>query len=179
MSETLCGLCQQKKINYDYLLTGGLYRDELKSSIKALKYQDKLHLLEPLASLLLDKLYEFYQHTAKPKALLAMPLHPSRLKQRGYNQALELAKILQQRLSITLLTDSCMRTRNTKAQSELSEKERFKNVKGAFSAKAIGVSHLAIVDDVVTTGASINQLSLALKKQNPHLRIDAWCLAKA
>jgi ComF family protein len=147
--------------------------------IKAFKYHEELHWLEPLATLLGQKIDDFYEQCPKPSALLAMPLHPKRIKERGFNQALELANRLARRYQTPLLKNACARLRDTRPQSTLSEKERKKNVSKAFSANAIPFSHIALIDDVVTTGCSISALSKQLKAQNPALRIDVWCLAKA
>lgn len=115
-----------------------------------------------------------------PQLLLAVPLHRSRLRQRGYNQALELARPLARAWHIPLRHDVLQRERVTKAQTELDAASRRRNVRGAFKLPAdIALpQHVAILDDVMTTGATLTECARVLKRAGVQ-RVDAWTLARA
>ena len=115
-----------------------------------------------------------------PQVLLTVPLHRSRLRQRGYNQALELARPLARSLDVPLRHDVLQRVRQTEAQTELDALGRRRNVRGAFALHA-GVelpAHAAILDDVMTTGATVAECARVLKRAGVR-RVDVWALARA
>lgn len=116
----------------------------------------------------------------KPDLLLPVPLHRGRLRQRGYNQSLELAKPLVRQLGVPLRHDLLLRRRGTAAQTELDAVARRRNVRGAFAVRA-GVAlpaHVAILDDVMTTGATLAECARMLKHAGAQ-RVDVWALARA
>jgi ComF family protein len=115
-----------------------------------------------------------------PAAIVPVPLHRSRLRRRGYNQALELAKPLAKRFGVSLLRDALRRTRTTRAQTELSAIQRRRNVRGAFAANLDGKApqHVAVLDDVFTTGATLAECVRVLKRTGI-ARVDVWALARA
>ncbi len=117
---------------------------------------------------------------AIPKALVPVPLHRSRLRRRGYNQALEVAKPLAKRFAVPLLHDALRRTRATDAQTELTAVQRRRNVRGAFEAVFNGTlpEHVAVLDDVFTTGATLAECARVLKQAGV-ARVDVWALARA
>lgn len=117
---------------------------------------------------------------AKPGLLLPVPLHRDRLRQRGYNQALELAKPLARQLGVPLRHDLLLRRRDTAAQTELDAAARRRNVRGAFAVRAGTAlpAHVAILDDVMTTGATLAECTRALKHAGAQ-RVDVWALARA
>jgi ComF family protein len=101
-----------------------------------------------------------------PNAILPVPLHPGRLRARGFNQALELARLLSRRLARPLLTRTCLRVRATRPQTGLQgSAQRRRNVAGAFRVcrSLDGISRVAIVDDVLTTGATVQELARTLR----------------
>jgi ComF family protein len=111
---------------------------------------------------------------------VALPLHPARLRERGFNQSLLLARRISRRLDIPLLADVCERVRNTPPQSSLPWKERDKNMRQAFACKPgidVRGKHVAVVDDVMTTGASIGELARALKQAGAS-EVSAWVVAR-
>jgi len=115
-----------------------------------------------------------------PKLLLTVPLHRSRLRQRGYNQALELARPLVRELGLSLRHDVLQRLRRTDAQTELDAIGRRRNVRGAFALHP-GLelpAHVAILDDVMTTGATLAECARVLKRAGVQ-RVDVWALARA
>lgn len=115
-----------------------------------------------------------------PQLILPVPLHRMRLRQRGYNQALELARPLGRALGVPLRHDLLLRSRATAAQSELDAVARRRNVRGAFalSSGLAPPAHVAIVDDVMTTGSTLAECARLLRKVGVS-RIDVWVLARA
>lgn len=115
-----------------------------------------------------------------PEAIVPVPLHHSRLRRRGYNQALELAKPLAKHFGIPLLRDGLRRSRATDAQTELTALQRRRNVRGAFEANVDGAvpTHVAVLDDVFTTGATLAECVRVLKRAKVQ-RVDVWALARA
>ncbi len=115
-----------------------------------------------------------------PQAIVPVPLHRSRLRRRGYNQALELAKPLARHFGVPLLRDALRRTRATGPQTELTATQRRRNVRGAFEVDSdcAPPEHVAILDDVFTTGATLAECARVLKRAGAK-RVDAWALARA
>jgi ComF family protein len=142
--------------------------------IQALKFNERLILVNYLADALVKRA------NSMPDRLVALPLHPTRLRERGFNQSLLLAQRIAQRMNIPLLSSLCERVRNTPPQSTLPWKERDKNMRQAFictpNADVRG-KHVAIVDDVMTTGASIGELARALKQAGAS-EVSAWVVAR-
>lgn len=115
-----------------------------------------------------------------PQLLVTVPLHQRRLRRRGYNQALELARPLARSLGVSLQHDALQRLRPTAAQTELDAVARRSNVRGAFVLRS-GVAlpeHVAILDDVMTTGATLSECARVLRRAGV-LRVDVWALARA
>jgi ComF family protein len=117
---------------------------------------------------------------ALPQVLLVVPLHGRRLRQRGYNQALELARPVARALGVPLRIDALRRVRPTQAQTELDAVARRRNVRGSFAVVA-GVAlptHVAVLDDVMTTGATLAECARVLKRAGVQT-VDVWALARA
>jgi ComF family protein len=113
-----------------------------------------------------------------PDVIMPVPLHPSRLRERGFNQALELAKPIGREFDIPIDTKSCKRIKATATQSTLDKKIRIKNMRGAFEiVQPLDCKHLVLIDDVVTTGTTVNELAKILKA-NGVQRVDVWALAR-
>jgi ComF family protein len=115
-----------------------------------------------------------------PELILPVPLHEGRLRRRGYNQALELARSLGRELSIPVAPRLARRLRPTADQIGKSAVERRRNIKGAFAVDGAGVvgKHLALVDDVMTTGSTLAELARACRKAGA-ARIEVWTAARA
>lgn len=102
--------------------------------------------------------------TQWPEALLPVPLHSKRLRTRGYNQALLIAKSLAKQWKLPLITQGVQRQKHTEAQSLVDIQKRRINVKGSFILTTkLPYQHVAIIDDVITTGSTINELAHTLK----------------
>lgn len=117
---------------------------------------------------------------ALPDAIVPVPLHRTRLRQRGYNQALELARPLAGYFGIPLRSDALLRTRATERQTELDAVHRRRNVRGAFAASlgATLPAYVAVLDDVFTTGATLAECTRVLKRAGVG-RVEVWALARA
>lgn len=118
--------------------------------------------------------------TERPALILPVPLHRARLRQRGYNQALELARPLGRAFGVPVRHGLLVRARATAAQSELDAAARRRNVRGAFAVRTGPAlpSHVAVLDDVMTTGATLAECVRALKRAGAQ-RVDVWALARA
>lgn len=115
-----------------------------------------------------------------PQLLLPVPLHGGRLRRRGYNQAMELARALSRALSVPVDAAAAQRVRATEDQIGKSAAQRRRNVKGAFAAAAPRVQglHLALVDDVMTTGSTLAELAAECRKAGA-VRVEVWTAARA
>ncbi len=115
----------------------------------------------------------------RPEAIVSIPLHRTRLRQRGYDQALELAKPLARTLQIPLLADALHRSKTTTAQSRLDADARQRNLRDAFivASDAAMPAHIVLLDDVMTTGATLHAAACALRHAGVR-RVDAWVCAR-
>jgi Predicted amidophosphoribosyltransferases len=120
------------------------------------------------------------QKTAKlPEIIIPVPLHPQRFRERGFNQSIEIAKSLSRHLNIPIDTQSCIRKRNTLHQIDLPARQRQSNMKQAFKVKQpMKARHIAILDDVMTTGSTVNELAKVLKQSGVN-RVDIWVCGRA
>lgn len=138
------------------------------------KYGHILSLADTFAGLMLSRL----PATDLPDIVIPMPLHASRLRERGFNQALEIARIVAVRLGLQLEAEACVRTRATPPQVSLPLKQRVKNMRGAFDCTAqLHGLRVALVDDVMTTGASLNALATSIKAAGA-AEVGCWVVAR-
>ncbi len=120
----------------------------------------------------------FSEINKNPDLIVPVPLHWRRRFIRGFNQSQWLANYLGRQLNISVDNKLLMRIRNTPPQQQLRRKQRQKNLKGAFQVKRpVEGQHIALIDDVVTTGSTVSELSRLLKKAGAS-RVDIWCLAR-
>ena len=167
-----CGRCLRKHPRFDRTVAVFAYAFPMDKLLQALKFSEQLHLAPALA----DKLAE--RVAALPDRIIPMPLHPLRLRQRGHNQSFEIAKGVSSRLGVPLLPHACLRVRDTPPQSTLKWKERSSNMRKAFQCtENFTGMHVAMVDDVMTSGASLNELALALRRAGAR-EVSAWVLAR-
>lgn len=115
----------------------------------------------------------------RPDLILPMPLHHNRLKARGFNQAVEIAKPLAKALKLPIGLKGISRSKETLVQSSLTKEARKQNVKNAFEVTGhFSNLHLAVVDDVMTTGHTMRAFCQALKEKGA-AQIEVWCLARS
>ena len=173
-----CGHCLQNPPPYDYLFSLWQYQAPLTRLITGIKFHQRLAYSRLLTMLFSEYVQQHYQQRTLPECIIPIPLHAKRLRQRGFNQALLLAKPCAKALNIPLNTTACLRNRATLAQSSIPAKQRLSNLKRAFSVNDnFSAQHVAIVDDVITTGQTVDALSRALK-QTGVKQIDVWCCAR-
>lgn len=155
----ICGRCLAKPPHYDATLAAYSYDFPLDKLVQSFKYGHRLALGKYFG----QQLATLSEHLAAD-LILALPLHPDRLRQRGFNQALELARPVSKALRILIDATSCRRTRDTPAQANLAWREREKNIRGAFHCSAdFTGKRLLLIDDVMTTGASLNECARTMK----------------
>ena len=170
----ICGHCLKKPPSFNSKLAVFGYRIPLDRLIQAMKYEEQL----ALSQLFSEKLILRISPDRLPDYVIPMPLHPDKLKRRGFNQSLLIAARLARSLERPLLAHACRRLRDTPSQSTLSWKKRKKNVQGAFRCDIdLSGKHVALVDDVLTTGASLNALADAVQKRGA-AEISAWVVAR-
>jgi ComF family protein len=114
----------------------------------------------------------------RPELILPVPLHRQRLRERGYNQALELARPLARALSVPLRHDVLLRNRASAPQTELDARTRRRNVYKAFVLKPVEILPAHVVIDVMTTGATLAECARTVKRAGV-VRVDVWALARA
>jgi len=144
----------------------GRYTDSLKNSLKRFKFSNKPSYYRVFGMLLALKIQNTAQ-LALPDMIIPVPLHRSRQKQRGYNQAELIGECAAKFLKIPIVENILVKTSESKSQSVLSRNDRLSNVEGLFrvvNAEFIYKKNILIVDDIVTTGSTINQCSKALKQ---------------
>lgn len=168
----VCGACLRQPPRFDRVEAALAYRYPVDRLVHALKYGRRLSLAPALGALLAQAVaYE-------ADVVVPMPLAPGRLAERGFNQALEIARALCARSGTPLLRDACRRVVDTPPQAMLPWTERAKNVRRAFVCDA-GLEGLrvAVVDDVLTTGATMNELARVLKRAGA-ASVSAWAVAR-
>lgn len=171
-----CGACQQQAPPQDYALSAFRYEAPLDYLIVQLKFHGKLY-LAPLLGELIAEYLEQRIHSL-PEGIIPVPLHPSRLRERGFNQALELARPVAARLDLPIYHQAVQRRRNTAIQSQLSPQERKRNVRGAFALRGtFAMRHVAIIDDVLTTGHTVGELAKTLRRAGVQI-IEVWTCAR-
>jgi ComF family protein len=174
----LCGRCVSEPPAFDATTSVFAYAFPSDVLVQGLKFRGEL----ALAPFLADKLHcELDTSGFKDGVdlIIPVPLHASRLRERGYNQAMEVARSLGARLGIPVRAGLCERVRDTPAQLGLPWKERRENVHGAFSCTtALDGQRVAVVDDVMTTGATLGEVAATLKQFGAP-RVVNWVLTRA
>ncbi|QOJ21562.1 MAG: ComF family protein [Gammaproteobacteria bacterium] len=171
----ICGNCLKKPPAFTRTLAALRYTFPADALIHALKYQTNLAIAPVLANLFIARLKTM---ETMPDVIVPMPLHPIRLRERGFNQAMEIGRTIAKQTGIALLPDGCSRIKHTLPQTGLPWKERQKNIRRAFSCRIdVSGKHVAIVDDVMTTGATLNELAQVLRRRGA-TEISNWVIAR-
>ena len=172
-----CGQCQQKPPAFDHSVSLFSYQNDAVKLVQQLKFNEKLVNSRLLGSMLATAINN--NVAAVPDSILPVPLHSKRMRQRGFNQSIELARVVNKACNIPMNVRSVIRARDTRSQTALDKKQRRKNMRGAFQiTRAINAQHIAILDDVVTTTSTVNELALLLKRSGVK-RVDVWSIARA
>lgn len=160
----LCERCHRRPPSYAYARAAAYYRDPLRPAIHALKYRGKTALAGPLGRFMAAA-GRRHLHLEDVNGLVPVPLHPARLAERGFNQAALLAREVGRHWRIPVLASLLTRVIPTQPQSDLSEVERRRNVRGAFALGRPGAvkgRHLLLIDDILTTGATAAECARVL-----------------
>ena len=173
----VCGSCLNSPPDFDATKAIFLYAYPIDAMMQRYKYGNMLNLGDTFGEFLAEKV-----SMGTVDLIIPMPMHHTRLKERGFNQALEIAKVLCKNHKEKLNYKSVIRQTLTPPQASLPLKERVKNIKGAFKVNAdkldkIQGKRIAIVDDVMTTGASLNELAITLKKAGAAY-VECWVIAR-
>lgn len=170
----LCGRCLRRPPAFDQALAPLRFEPPISQLVHAFKFRGDLAAGRLLADLLADAVAG-----NRPALLLPVPLHDRRLRRRGFNQALELARRLSYRLGIPVNPRILARCRDTPPQHEMPAQARRANVRGAFEAlEELPAVHVALVDDVLTTGNTAAELARLLKRTGA-ARVEVWAVARA
>lgn len=173
-----CGECLKKPPSYDTTIAPLIYQDAIIGLVTKLKFYHNLPAARLFAELIANRALAHYLPKELPTLLIPIPLHSKRLRRRGYNQATLIAKHLGKLTKIPVNQYLCTRIRHTPPQSKKSAISRRSNLLGAFKMnKSCADQHVAIIDDVMTTGSTVGTLSQLLKQQGVE-RVSVWCVAR-
>lgn len=174
----LCGRCIGDRPAFDATVAVFAYAFPADVLVQGLKFRGELALAPFLADELLAEIGAANSAAGGVDLIIPVPLHALRLRERGYNQAMEISRGVGARLGVPVDAGLCERVRDTPAQLGLPLNERRANMRGAFSCrKALDGKSLAVVDDVMTTGATLNEVAATLK-QFGATRVVNWVIAR-
>lgn len=170
----ICGNCLKKPPAFDASLALLEYRFPINAVLQRYKYSGFLAAAHLMGDLLTRKLGD----APLPDLIIPMPLHPGRLKERGFNQAVEIGRVVSKRLNVPLAASLARRTRPTLPQANLPLKERRSNLRGVFAFRErLDGKRIALLDDVMTTGTSLDALALAAKNAGAG-HVECWVIAR-
>jgi ComF family protein len=175
----LCGGCRRSLFLFDFARAYSSFEEPLKEIIHQFKYRSHPSLARPLARLLLS-VYRSNLAELSSDLIIPVPLHKLRERERGFNQAFELSRQFSRLTCIPLPTGLLVRTKPTKVQAGLSRRQRRLNLRGAFEVSRSGMIRdktLLLIDDVFTTGATLNECAKILKDHGAR-RINVLTLAR-
>lgn len=174
----LCGACLKKPPRFEHCEAVYRYAFPLDTLIQHCKYASAPELAEPFAEALAQRLVGLpLPKRPLPDLIVPMPLHPARLRERGFNQALEIARRLGERLNLPC-RHACRRVRETSPQAGLDLKARKRNLRGAFVCdEDLTGKRIALLDDVMTSGSSLNELAQAAHRAGA-VEVSAWVVAR-
>lgn len=170
----LCGQCISHPPAFDATFSLFRYQFPLSGLLQQFKYRQLLTLAHTMGNLLVEHM------PRKPVAdcLIPMPLHQKRLQERGFNQSMEIAKVVSAHLHIPVDFRACKRVRPTPPQASLPYKQRIRNMQGAFEClTTLQDMNVVLIDDVMTTGASLNALAKTVKAAGAK-HVECWVIAR-
>lgn len=175
----ICPACQRHRPPFGLTLAPFHYAPPVNHLVVLMKFRGNLAAARVLGELLAEYLLE--SPLEKPEMLIPIPLHASRLRARGFNQAVELSREIGRRWQLPVRTDRVIRQRATLPQTELRDRAaRARNVRRAFAlaGPVSGVEHVALLDDVMTSGATVTEVARLLRRAGV-ARVDVWCCCRA
>ena len=172
----LCPACRLHPPRWQKLIAPLQYRDAARDYLLELKHAQATHLARVLCT---HTVAHLRRQWPRPQVLLPVPLHRERLLQRGFNQAREIARLWSADLDIPVDRHALTRIRATPLQSGLSAQQRSDNVRQAFAyAPRLPYRHVAVVDDIVTTGSTVDEITRVLHREGVEF-VEIWALARA
>ncbi len=169
-----CGACIAESPHYDASYAAFTYAYPVDALVQALKYGGQL----PLAGWFAQHLHRRIGPARGIDLIVPLPLHAARLAERGFNQAAEIAKVLSRLYGIEMDAQLAQRVRDTAPQTALPWRERAGNMRHAFACgRDLAGMNVAVVDDVMTSGATLNELARTLKRSGA-ARIENWVVAR-
>lgn len=178
INSEFCGHCSREHFSFERCIALAPYQHPLDHLVTGLKYQRRMAAGKVLAQLLAHKVSQQYHQDDWPQVLIPVPLHWRRQWRRGFNQAHYLAAILAAQLELPLQARCLVRRDATHSQQGMDRRQRRRNLRHAFSViEPPAHSHIALIDDVVTTGTTSNLLCKQLLKHGA-TRVDVWCLGR-
>lgn len=172
--DQLCGACLVEPPKFDRTIAAWRYAFPLDRLVQALKYGGRLALADWFGHALVQRI-----GTSTVDLVVPLPLHDRRLRTRGFNQAVEIARRPARQHGSRLATDTLVRVRDTTAQMGLPHDARKRNVRNAFDCPgSLAGKRVALVDDVMTTGATLNEAARALKDAGA-IHVENWVVARA
>lgn len=173
----VCGACLRRPPRFDRAIAPFCYAYPLDHLVRDLKYRGRLACGRVLGTLLANHLQA--EQLSLPDLVIPVPLHPARHRERGFNQARELARPLAAQLGVAVDERLCVRVRATEDQTLLTARERRRNVRHAFAlAYRPRAAHVAVLDDVLTTGSTANEIARTLKRAGVQI-VSVWAVARA
>ncbi|WP_245659096.1 ComF family protein [Marinomonas spartinae] len=185
-SQSLCDKCQATPPPYYRCLAPLRYEGTTRVLIQNIKFHQQAHFIQPLMEIVRDYLIAYYSHTTPwPSQLLFVPSHPQRIKERGFCQTQIMANTLCSLLKPTLTSSTpyiasrnpIQKSIHTQAQHTLSRKLRMQNQQGVYQIQEPIEEHVALFDDVMTTGSTLESCAKALQRKGAK-RIDIWVIAR-
>lgn len=183
----MCGECISRTPSFSETLCPFKYEFPIRQIIRQIKYENKRYWIKPLCHFLEGKItlaIKTRENFAYPDLLIPIPIHKSKLKTRGFNQAELIAKTISNLTKIPFDKSILIKIKNTANQSQLDKQERMKNLKGSLqvSSKAIHKflltgKHIVLIDDVMTTKATAEYASKLLLEAGAK-KVDVWCIAR-
>lgn len=177
---SVCAVCRDVASNIDGIRTYGWYRDPLREAIHQFKYEGLTALAGPLGTLMSKGWAVLAPEGEEIDVIVPVPLHPGRLRRRGYDQAFLLAEELARDIGRPVMQDALIRTKATAPQVGLSAQDRRTNVEGAFRCadNRLDGSQILLIDDVYTTGSTLEAAAAALREGGA-ASVWAYTLARA
>ena len=167
-----CGACLSHRPRFDRVSAAFAYAWPLAPLLHHYKYAGNLALATLLAQALSARL------AGDADLIIPIPLAPQRLRSRGFNQALEIARVVSRMTGVPLAPAACRRVRDTAPQTSLPWQERAQNIRNAFACDAdLSGMRVAVIDDVMTTGATLNELARNLRQAGA-LEVQGWMVAR-
>lgn len=175
-----CGWCRKGGFRFDRARSLGLYDSVLKELIHFFKYRNQPGAIGEI-ELFLRKYFETRREEYQGYFVASVPLHVKKLKERGFDQSFVLSHKVAEILDLPLLVQPLKRIRETFPQARKNRTERFQNVRGAFEVvrpEMVSGNNILVVDDVFTTGSTVNEVTRILKKAQAE-RVQVFTLARA